>query len=201
MLPTKHLLVFTLFLLLLLAAMCAATGCRATRQAAEEESAAMRQHTDSAATLQRECVSQFLSADSLSQLAALTMDSLRLSFVCPPARTAAGSSETAPGPCGSPLSGGYASARSSSNGKPSSLTVYGLHLSREVKKQSTLQAFRADSTAQGVQSATSLERSSVHKVQSSTKEAKPFSWLKLAIANISFLAAAIWLFIRLRRKN
>ena len=201
MIPTKHLLCFTLFLLLLLAAMCAATGCRTTRQAAEEETAALRQHTDSAASLQRECVSQFLSADSLSQLAALTMDSLRLSFVCPPTRTAAGSSESAPGPCGSPLSSDNASASFSSHGKPSSLTIYGLHLSREVKKQSTLQAFRADSTAQGVQSATTLERSSSHKVQTATKEAKPFSWLKLAIANISFLAAAIWLFVRLRRKN
>ncbi len=195
----KHILWFTLFLLLLLAAMCAASGCRTTRQAAEEELSSQSQHTDSAATLQRECVSQFLTADSLSQLAALTIDSLRLTYFCPPTRTAADSSETTIGPCGSPFSLRKA-VSSSSNGKPSTLTLYGLRLSQEVKRQSTVQAFSADSIACGIQSATTQERSSSTKVQKVTKD-KSFSYLKLAIANISFLAAAIWLFIRLRRKS
>ncbi len=198
MIPPKHLLLFTLLLLLTLAAMCA-TSCRTTRQTFAEQTESTL-HTDSAATLRHTSAARLLTADSLSQFAALRIDSLRLTFG-PPTRTAADSSETAIDPCGSPLRIGSASSRPP-HGKPSTLTLYGLRLSASAHRQTTAVATHTDSTAQSTQSVTAAcQAISAHEEQSQPTKAKPSTLVKFVLTNALFLAAIAWLYIRLRRNR
>ncbi len=178
--------------LLLLSTIFVATSCRTVRQTATQTESQEQVTTDTAATLHRRQTAAYERADTLSQFAALAVDSLRLELFCPSTRTAPDSSATAVGPLG-----GYPP----NSAKPSVLTLYGLRLSRAVRQQSTVQSTYADSSNYAVQATSSAERSSVHNVHTATKQAKPFSYLKLAIANISFLACAVWVVVRWKRRK